>query len=157
MSENRTYEDLSIEFYSSSFLPAMQKLEKICFPPDQAFDRRTLLHFMNDYDSVTLCMNRSADNMIGFLIFSEVDSAIWELMTIEIDPAERGKGFGFLLLSEGMAEVETRKPKAIVLHVSTENKPAIELYRKFGFHIVKSVRNYYNGGQSAFLMQKEFL
>jgi ribosomal-protein-alanine N-acetyltransferase len=150
------FEDLKIREYKSTDLPKMQKLEQICFPPGQAFDRQTLLSLINDFNSIVLCMIYEPDDLIGFLIFSEIELNVWELMTIEIHPKAQGKGFGYKLLFEGMSIVEKREPRIILLHVSSLNENAIKLYTKFGFYIVKSIQNYYNIGQSAYLMHKEF-
>ena len=148
--------DVKIRGYKSTDLPRMQKLEQICFPPGQAFDRQTLLHLINDFNSIVLCLICEPDELLGFLIFSEIGLDVWELMTIEIHPKARREGFGYKLLAEGMAMTEKREPRKILLHVSSINENAIKLYTKFGFNIVKSIRNYYNIGQSAYLMHKEF-
>jgi ribosomal-protein-alanine N-acetyltransferase len=94
--------------------------------------------------------------LMGFLIFSEIGLDVRELMTIEINPKAQGRGLGFKLLTEGMFIIEKREPRKVLLHVSTLNEKAINMYRKFDFNIVKSVRNYYNIGQSAYLMHKEY-
>lgn len=147
---------IKIREYKSSDLEGMQKLEQICFPQGQAFDRQTLLHLINDFNSITLCTVSEYDELLGFLIFSEIGLDVWELMTIEINPKAQGIGLGFKLLAEGMSIIEKRDPRKVLLHVSTLNEKAINMYRKFGFNIVKSVRNYYNIGQSAYLMHKEY-
>jgi ribosomal-protein-alanine N-acetyltransferase len=101
-------------------------------------------------------MTRSKTDFLGFLIFSEIGFKVWELMTIDVRPIARGKGLGHMLLSEGIGKVEKQEPKRIILHVGITNDIAMKLYLKFGFNIVKKSRNYYNDGQDAYLMYKEY-
>jgi ribosomal-protein-alanine N-acetyltransferase len=143
---NFTYKDLVL----------MERLERICFPSEQVFSQATLKNFIYNNNSITLCMTRGKTDFLGFLIFSEIEYKVWELMTIDVQPSARGKGLGYLLLSEGMGTVEKHEPESIILHVSITNNIAIKLYLKFGFNIVKNIQNYYNGGQDAYLMKKEY-
>lgn len=138
-------------------LTKMTELENLCFPPKQVFSRETLVNFIYHYDSVTLCIENSDNKeLLGFLIFTEINLRVWELMTIEVNPSVRKKGFGTKLLSEGLTIVEKYNPSRIILHAAVDNTNALNLYHKFGFNIVKSIRNYYNDGQNAYLMYKEY-
>ena len=42
--------------------------------------------------------------------------------------------------------------KLVTLEVRKENIPAIELYKKFGFEIVTTRKNYYQNQEDAYLM-----
>jgi len=41
------------------------------------------------------------------------------------------------------------------LEVRASNLPAVELYKKLGFEIARTIRNYYADGESAFVMAKQ--
>jgi ribosomal protein S18 acetylase RimI-like enzyme len=150
------FEKILIRNFAHKDLILMEELERICFPPEQVFSHATLKNFIYNYNSITLCMTRGKADFLGFLIFSEIGFKVWELMTIDVQPSARGKGLGHILLSEGIGKVEKHEPRSILLHVSITNDSAMKLYLKFGFNIVKNIRNYYNDGQDAYLMYKEY-
>jgi ribosomal-protein-alanine N-acetyltransferase len=150
------FEKIQIRSFAYKDLILMERLERICFPPEQVFTQAVLKNFIYNYNSVTLCMTRGRTDFLGFLIFSEIEFKVWELMTIDVQPSARGKGLGHQLLTDGIGIVEKHEPERIILHVSITNDNAIKLYLKFGFNIVKNIRNYYNSGQDAYLMKKEY-
>jgi len=155
-SNKNDFEKIIIRNFEHKDLILMEELEKICFPSEQVFSHATLKNFIYNYNSIKLCMTLGKADFLGFLIFSEIGFKVWELMTIDVQPSARGKGLGHILLSEGIGIVEKHEPKRIILHVSTTNDIAMKLYFKFGFNIVKNIRNYYNDGQDAYLMYKEY-
>jgi len=47
------------------------------------------------------------------------------------------------------------KVKECYLEVRESNLPAVELYKKLGFEIARTIRNYYADGETAFVMAKQ--
>ena len=74
-----------------------------------------------------------------------------ELLRICIRKKFRKKGFGKLLLKEIIEECKDRNYAKIFLEVSSENKPAIELYTGLGFYQVSIRKNYYEDGSDALI------
>ena len=80
-------------------------------------------------------------NVVGFCILQPVvDEA--NLLLMAIDPNMQGQGLGFQLLDASI-ELLKNQPVQIFLEVRENNKAAIALYEKTGFHQIDLRRNYY--------------
>ena len=85
---------------------------------------------------------RVKDKIVGFVMSrSAADEA--EILSIAVDRACQGRGFAQKLLETHMRRLAARGTKAIFLEVAENNRPAIRLYRKGGFHEVAKRPNYY--------------
>lgn len=96
-------------------------------------------------DFQSLCMLSSTKGWINeesLLVYSQVLDEM-EILTVCVHPNVRHQGKGFFLLSCLIQEAEKQKVKRIFLEVSVENKAAISLYEKIGFHQIGIRRNYY--------------
>lgn len=88
------------------------------------------------------------DKVIGYCIYRlkpafssrgfEKKSVIY---SIAIDSKFRNKGFGRKLLEESIKEMKLNRALSVHLYVNINNIPAIKLYEKTGFLIVKEVEN----------------
>jgi ribosomal-protein-alanine N-acetyltransferase len=66
-----------------------------------------------------------------------------EILTICIDPDQRGRGLGHLLLERHLANLVRRSVATLFLEVEDSNAPALALYRAFGFNKVGERPGYY--------------
>jgi len=62
------------------------------------------------------------------------DPMVWFLGPIAVLNSHRGKGIGTLLINEALRLVRTHKGRRIFLSVASDNRSAIALYQKCGFH-----------------------
>jgi len=86
--------------------------------------------------------------LVGFVtIRIAADEA--EVLTIAINRASRGKGFGRLLMEEAMRRLYRESVSACFLEVDSGNEPAVGLYRTLGFVEVGKRKEYYNNAASA--------
>jgi ribosomal-protein-alanine N-acetyltransferase len=74
------------------------------------------------------------------------------VISIAVLSEHQKKGVGFALVQEAMQAMVKYKAKECYLEVRTSNLPAIELYKKLGFEITRTIRDYYADGEDAFLM-----
>ncbi|WP_082088104.1 MULTISPECIES: N-acetyltransferase [unclassified Methanosarcina] len=91
---------------------------------------------------------KSHDQVMGYCIYHlkpafsfrgfEKKSVIY---SIAIDSEFRNKGFGRKLLEESIREMKLNRVLSVLLYVNIKNVPAIKLYEKTGFLIVKEVEN----------------
>lgn len=72
--------------------------------------------------------------------------------TITVDPADRGRGIGRLLLLELFDEAIDRGVTDLTLEVRVSNEPALALYRRFGFAPAGVRRGYYGDGEDALVL-----
>jgi len=76
------------------------------------------------------------------------------VISIAVLPGYRRKGIGEALLREALqAMVNYYGVKECYLEVRVSNSPAINLYKKIGFKIERTIRGYYADGENAYLMR----
>lgn len=63
------------------------------------------------------------------------------ISSIAIDRNFRGKGFAERLLKSSIEEMKVNGISSILLYVNIDNLPAIKLYEKIGFRVIKQVED----------------
>ncbi|AWV47308.1 acetyltransferase [Mycobacterium leprae Kyoto-2] len=118
--------------------------------PAAAFDRE-LANSYNCYVGA-----RTADTLVGYAGITRLGHTPpfeYEVHTIAVDPAYRGRGVGRRLLGELL---DFAGSGAIYLEVRTDNETAIALYRSVGFERIGLRPRYYPAsGADAYLMRRE--
>jgi [ribosomal protein S18]-alanine N-acetyltransferase len=103
--------------------------------------------------NTTYIMAREKEQIIGFAGISVcLDEAT--LNNIVVKKSCRGKGIGGELLESIIELCSDMKMKSLTLEVDTQNLPAINLYKKFGFKNLGTRKKYYNNTNDAFIMTK---
>ena len=75
------------------------------------------------------------------------------LVSIAVLREYRGRGIGSALLAETIRVMrDNYKVDSIFLEVRVSNTPAINLYKKFGFRVVRRIPHYYRDGEDAYVM-----
>ncbi|MCH8828553.1 MAG: GNAT family N-acetyltransferase [Planctomycetes bacterium] len=75
-----------------------------------------------------------ADADVGVQLFCEhPDQDAWELVYMGIVPAARGRGWGRLIVLDGLHEANAAGREAVLLAVDQRNQPALKLYGELGF------------------------
>jgi ribosomal-protein-alanine N-acetyltransferase len=77
-----------------------------------------------------------------------------ELESVAVDQRLRGRGIGTGLIGRLLDRFQHIGLRRCVLQVRTTNVLAIDLYKRLGFHIVRSLVAYYAEGGDALLMEK---
>lgn len=96
---------------------------------------------------------KDGDSIVGFASMSIIlDEA--EIRNIVIKKKSRGKKLSLFLMTILVDLAIKSKCKKINLEVNENNVIARRLYRKFGFDVVGSRKNYYNN-ENAVLMTKD--
>jgi len=88
------------------------------------------------------------------LIYGWVEPAkVGHLVSIAVLKEYRGRGIGSALLQETINTLKNYyKTVSVFLEVRVSNRPAIALYKKFGFQIVRRIPMYYRDGEDAYVM-----
>ncbi len=79
---------------------------------------------------------------ISTLIYDEI-----HVFKIAVSRCHRRKGVAIELLSDTFNFYEKMGALSVILEVRTTNAPAIELYKKLGFEIIRTRKNYYGRGR----------
>lgn len=90
------------------------------------------------------------EKIIGFIDYIKLYETV-EILYLVVDIDYRRKGIGTKLIEALLAGVDIKKG---ILEVRTSNIPAIALYEKNGFEIVRTIKNYYGGVEDAYAMEK---
>jgi len=102
-------------------------------PDDTDADLKDLeSNFLNNGGSFDVLMN-SSGQIIGTVGILKLKEQECELRKMYLDPEERGKGNGKLLLEYGLHRAKELGYNRVVLETATVLTEAINLYRKYGF------------------------
>lgn len=98
------------------------------------------------------CDGQLAGFYVGLQVLDE-----GTLMDIGLAPPQRGKGLSAPLLAHFIQECQKRGIQDIWLEVRASNAAAIHLYKKFGFSLIETRKQYYphpNGREDALIMKR---
>ncbi|MEM3556486.1 MAG: ribosomal protein S18-alanine N-acetyltransferase [Conexivisphaerales archaeon] len=76
------------------------------------------------------------------------------VVSIAVMEDHRNKGLGTALLKESMNKMKEKGCSEIYLEVRVSNEPALKLYKKLGFSIIRTIAYYYSDGENAYAMAK---
>jgi ribosomal-protein-alanine N-acetyltransferase len=93
--------------------------------------------------------------IVGTLSFLNIDN-FYEILYIEVENPFRKKGYGQILIKELIISAKEKNKKEIFLEVSSNNIPAINLYKKYNFKEYSTRKKYYKDGSDAIMMKLEF-
>lgn len=77
------------------------------------------------------------------------------VVSVAVMPDHRRKGLGDALMTRAMEGMRSYNAKQCYLEVRVSNDLAVNLYRKMGFGIARTVRGYYADGEDAYVMSKK--
>lgn len=72
------------------------------------------------------------EQLIGFC-WLKVDGALGEFYAVGVHPGRQGEGIGRTLVEAGLTRLAERGIRESNLYVEADNKPAVRLYRSYGF------------------------
>jgi len=142
---------IKIRNFSLSDLDQILEIEKKVFPKD-AYSKSFFEWLYWKYPDGFLVV-KNDEKILGYIIGHPEDGSAL-LISMAIDPNFRRKGIGRKLLNTLLDHFQKKKIKEIILHVRTKNKPAINFYEKMGFKTIEIVKNHYQNGEDAYLMEK---
>lgn len=95
---------------------------------------------------------------IGFII-SRIAADEAEILSVAIEPAQRGRGHSRQMLAAHLGHLAGRGVRRVFLEVEEANRPAVRLYQRAGFATVGRREQYYRsaGGAklNALVMQRD--
>jgi len=77
------------------------------------------------------------------------------VISIAVLPKHQRQGVGYALMQEAMKAMLHYNAKECYLEVRTSNIPAVDLYKKMGFDIARTIRGYYADGEDAYIMSRK--
>jgi ribosomal-protein-alanine N-acetyltransferase len=77
------------------------------------------------------------------------------VVSIAVMPQSRRKGVAQALINAAIEGLHFYKAKQLYLEVRVTNEAGINLYKKLGFEISRTVNGYYSDGEDAYVMTKK--
>ncbi|MEM3623145.1 MAG: ribosomal protein S18-alanine N-acetyltransferase [Candidatus Bathyarchaeia archaeon] len=77
------------------------------------------------------------------------------IVSVAVLHQHRRKGIGKALVSQALENMRIYNAKQCFLEVRVTNTPAIELYKKLGFEVTRTIHGYYSDGEDAYVMTKK--
>jgi ribosomal-protein-alanine N-acetyltransferase len=97
-------------------------------------------------------VRKPGDEVIGYIIFWHIREDV-QVNNVAVHPDFRGKGIGEALMRHVIDKVRKSGATFMTLEVRASNAAAVTLYKKLGFEILGTRKNYYtNPDEDACLM-----
>lgn len=133
-------------------LDDVYEIEKTSFP--HPYDRDVFEAYLmrvehSSFDGFLVAAE--GEKVAGYVIVEYGRKGLIVSMAVRTDM--RRKKVGTSLLKEALLRL-SKECREVTLQVGVSNLKAQDLYRAFGFSIVKTLRGYYPDGEDAYLMEK---
>ena len=151
MSPETTQQDLvRIRDLEPDDLHEVMRIENACF--GTPWEELAFVAEMLGPLSVLAVMERQG-RVVGYVNFRVIlDES--HLLNIAVDPELQGQGLGQKLLCFAFAEARRQKAERMFLEVRPSNRPAVAMYKAFGFKQVGLRRKYYSDtGEDALVLE----
>jgi ribosomal protein S18 acetylase RimI-like enzyme len=79
-----------------------------------------------------------SDDLVAAVLTSEVSPGVGHTTQICVLPGFQGHGLGRMLMQTSAEALRSMKFRELTLTVTSENRTAVQLYEKLGFHTIKS-------------------
>lgn len=137
-------------------------INRVCLP-----ENYTTFFFMNLYQRFpeTFIVAEENGDVVGYTM-CRIETGIpsfkllgitrkGHVISIAVLPEHQREGIGYALMCEAMEAMVNYKAKECYLEVRASNVPAVNLYRKMGFEVARTMRGYYADGEAAYVMARK--
>lgn len=135
------------EFHDASELFALE--QKLFLSKNYPLSRASFYYHIKN----NMLFVAEVDNVIAGYILILIKRKTPKLYSIGVKEEFRGKKIAQRLLEFSIKELSGIGFKSLLLEVRVDNKAAINLYKKIGFSVKKSLNEFYLDGCDAYLME----
>lgn len=152
----------TLRTFKPADLERVMHINQVCLP-----ENYTNLFFMNLHKRfpATFIVAEENGKVVGY-IMCRVETGLSNfgllgiarkahVISIAVLPTHQRRGIGHALVQEAMRNMPLYKARECYLEVRASNTPAIGLYKKMGFDILRRIRGYYIDGEAAYLMARK--
>ena len=153
----------SVEFkireYRAADFDLLWRIDQACFPLGIAYTQMDLTGFVTRRKAITLVAEHAEDpdaagDIAGFAVAQPVRK-IGRILTLDIVPQARRFGLATRLMQECEKRLRACGCQQVFLETAVTNEPALHLYQKLGYAILRTLPRYYpTHALDAFLMGK---
>lgn len=132
-------------------LNAIIEIENSSFDSDR-FSRRQFFHLIKHAKGI-FYVAESDKCILGYLsLIYRTNSKCLRIYSIAVSPEARGQQIGQQFIDKSKEYATTYHLLKISLEVRTDNRIAINLYKKNGFEVTSIIKEYYSDGSDALRM-----
>ena len=129
------------------------EIEKVSFPNRKPFSEDYFRKLYQKYPEGFI-VARDKGKILGYAV-GEAQKDCGKIILIAVHPAWRKKGVGKKLANFYIEHLKKKNLKEIFLRVRKNNLAAISFYKNLGFQILKTIKNYYQNGDDADLIERK--
>lgn len=153
----------SVEFvirdYRAADFDRLWRIDQMCFPPGIAYTQMDLTGFITRRKAITLVAefaegSEFAGSIAGFALVQPIRK-IGRILTLDIVPEARRFGLATRLMQKCEKRLCAVGCEQVYLETAVNNEPALDLYHKLGYAILRTLPLYYpTHALDAYLMGK---
>jgi len=154
-------QNCTLRRFNPADLEAVININRVCLPENYA-----PYFFIDTFNTFpdAFIVAESQNQVVGYIMcrlehgFSDLRKLRFakkgHVISVAVLPQFRGLGIGYSLVEQALSALATQQADECYLEVRTNNTPAINLYKKMGFQITRSIPRYYYDGFDAYVMTK---
>jgi len=156
--------EYSIQAFDPKDLDDVVRINWTCLPEnyDNAFFLSIFYHFPK-----TFIVSKISGKVVGYMM-CRVETGFSDLrrfsmtrkghvVSIAVLPEQRNRGIASALLEKTLEGLRQYQATECFLEVRESNMIAIDLYKRYGFSVTRTMRGYYRDGESAYVMVKSLV
>jgi ribosomal-protein-alanine N-acetyltransferase len=142
-------------------LDTVMNINRVCLPENYA-----PYFFLDTFNTLPegFIVAESQGQVVGYIMcrlehgFSDVRKLRFarkgHIVSVAVIPEFRTSGAGYSLAQQALAAMVGQHVDECYLEVRVNNYPAINLYKKLGFQVTRTIPRYYFDGSDAYVMSK---
>lgn len=163
--------DFAIREYRAADFDRLWQIDQLCFPVGIAYTQMDLTGFIMKRNAITLVAEAqpvdseehgkpsdvpsSQTSIVGFVVAHPIRGKTGGVLTLDIVPEARRHGLASRLMHECEQRLRACGCTEAYLETAVNNEPALQLYRKLGYEVLRTLPEYYPSHLlDAFLMGK---
>ncbi len=161
----------TIRDYKAADFERLWQIDRLCFPAGIAYTQMDLTGFIMKRNAITLVAEARPVNseehgkysdvpsshasIVGFVVAHPIRGKTGRILTLDIVPDARRFGLASRLMQECEQRLRACGCTEAYLETAVNNEPALQLYRKLGYEVLRTLPEYYpSHSLDAFLMGK---
>ena len=148
--------EFSIREYRPADFEVLWHIDQRCFPQGISYSKVELSSFVTRRHAITLVAdfrhnqiaaekagNPLAIGIAGFVVAHSIRHKHGRILTLDILPEARRSGLGTKLMAACEERLRSMGCGEVYLETAVDNEPALRLYRKLGYQILRTLPEYY--------------
>ena len=151
----------SLRQFAPADLDAVININRVCLPENYA-----AYFFIDTFNTLpqTFIVSEMQGRVVGYIMcrlehgFSDLKKLRFakkgHIISVAVMPEQRKLGIGYSLVEQALSALAFLNADECYLEVRLNNEPAINLYRKMGFEVTRTIPRYYFDSSDAYVMTK---